>query len=331
MPKFQVRVGFELPFWLAIAEGEYEVEWLGGKQAISLSNAVNRVDIGDFYLGSGAKGVIWCHEANGESTRRDLQKQHPTMPITRHQLKSVVTHTRTVDADDQRALEQRYESQKQTWFDESFAVVNRFIDAYSVVAVDERTRSEVGQVALWDIAYVVVSFWDGDGTRQIWGQMESGKPQTPRPEPFDSDRQTAFETLLQSSEQYPLPRLLSATASSQIQRGNLRAAIIDDWGAIELAIDDFVRELAQTGGLPSTELERLLKRLRLDEICRDLLPIVGGPKLTEWDNWESIRNAQDIRNRVVHAGTRATLGEAEAVHDAAIATLTFLAGWNGQR
>jgi hypothetical protein len=328
MPGFRVHIGFELPFWLALREGEYAVTSRGDSHVVSISNSVNRVEIGDFYLGSQAKGVIWCHDANGEATRQELQRQNPNMPITRHALKTVVTHVREVEAIDEQELRGLYEQQKKTWVDESFELVNRLIDAYSLAALDDKTRGEVGRVAFWDTGFVIVSFWDQTGSHQLWGQMEAVRAQTPPPQPFDNERQRTFEGLVALNDEYPLPRLLSVSAWGQMQRGNYRAAIVDDFNAIELAVSDLARDLAQERQLSGDGVDGLLKRLAFETICRELLPFLGGPKLAQWDKWQLIKEAQEIRNRVVHRGAHATLSDARTVHDAAIWTLTYLIGWS---
>jgi hypothetical protein len=246
------------------------------------------------------------------------------MPITRHLLKTVVTHIREVEASDEQELRALYERDKKRWIEESFDVVNRLIDAYSLAALDDKTRGEAGRVAFWDVGLILVSFWDESGSHQLGGHMQAVRPDTPPPHPFDADRQLIFEGLVGMEDEPPLPRLLSVTAWGHIQRGNYRAAIVDDFNAIELAVSKFANDLARKRNLPAEEVEGLLRRLKLEDVCRDLLPVMGGPKLTDWDKWSRVKKAQEIRNRVVHRGVHATRSDASVVHDAALWTLTWL-------
>jgi hypothetical protein len=326
MPTFRVQIGFELPFWLALPEREYAVAWQGGRQTLSINNSVDRVEVGDFYLGKEVRGVVWCQQAEGERVRTQLQRSSPGMPITRHALKSVVTHVREVEADTPGALGELYEQQREQWVDETLQIVNRLLDAYTLAALNDRIRGEAGRVAYWDIGFVLVSFLDEHGRQPLLAHMQPVRARTPRPEPFDAKRQLVFERLIDWEDEYPLPDLLSISAWSHILRGNYRAAILDDFNAIELAVADLVRELAAERSLPSREIGRLL-HLRFDDICRNLLPVVGGPKLTLWDKWPRVKKAQDIRHKVVHRGAHATRADANIVHDAAILTLTHLTAW----
>lgn len=324
MPTFRLHIGFELPFWLAAHEGEYDVVINGAHHRVSVSNSVNRVEIGDFYLGNQAKGVVWCHEADGEATRERLRLDNPNFPVTRHPLNTVVTHIRNVEADDEHVLPQLYEQEKIQWVPESLQVANRFLEAYSLAALDDKTRGEAGRVAFWDVGFVVVSFWDDSATRQLWGHIEAVREKTPRPESFDARRQLGLEELVAEEEEYPLPRLLSASAWAHIQRGNYRAAIVDDFNAIEVAVSEYARELAALRNLPNKEMESILKRLRFDGTCDDLLPLLGGARLKDWEKWPLLKKAQSIRNKVVHHGARATSSDARTVHNAATWTLTHL-------
>ncbi len=327
MPTFRVQIGFELPFWLALPEREYNVAWQGERHTLSINNSVDRVEVGDFYLGKRLKGVVWCQQAEGETVRTQLQQSDPDMPITRHALKTVVTHVRRVEADTPEALAELYVQHRVQWFEETRQIVNRLLDAYMLAALDDRTRGEAGRVAYWDIGFVLVSFLDEHGAQPLPGQMEGVRARTPPPEPFDAHRQQIFEGLIEWEDVHPLPRLLSISAWSHIQRGNYRAAIIDDFNAMELGVADLVRELATERNLPSEEIEWLLRTLRFEPICDNLLPVVGGPKLTQWDKWKLVKKALEIRNEVAHRGAHATLAHASTVHNAAVWTLTWLIGW----
>ena len=210
-------------------------------------------------------------------------------------------------------------------------VVNRLVDAYSLAALDDKTRGEAGRVAFWDVGLVVMSFWDESGSHQLGGLMQELRPNLPPPKPIDDERQMIFEGLLRMEDEYPLPPLLSVSAWAHFQRGNYRAAIVDDFNAIEVAVSEYARELAAQRGLPSGEMEGILKRLRFDGICDDLLPLVGGPRLRQWEKWPLLKEAQNIRNKVVHRGARATSSDARTVHNAAIWTLTWLVVWSAER
>ena len=236
MPNFRVHIGFELPFWLALRQDEYRVVFAGSQHRVSVNNSVNRLEIGDFFLGKQAKGVVWCQAADGERTRRELQRQHPEMPITRHPLKTVMTHIREVQAENEQEISALYEREWKTWVLESFDVVNRLVDAYSWAALDDKTRGEAGRVAFWDVGMVVVSFWDESGGHQFGGYMQEVRPNIPPPQPFDEERQKTFEMVLGMEDEYPLHRLLSVSAWAHFQRGNFRAAIVDDFNAIEVAV-----------------------------------------------------------------------------------------------
>jgi hypothetical protein len=326
MPTFTLHIGFELPFWLAAHEGDYDVMIHGSRHHVSVNNSVNRLEIGDFYLGTQAKGVVWCHEADGESTREKLQLDNPNFPVTRHPLNTVVTHVRGVEAPNKRAIPKLYEEEKRSWVAESLEVVNRFLEAYSIAAFDDKTRGEVGRVAFWDVGFVVVSFWDEGGKRQLWGHIEAVRSKTARPLPFDAKRQQALELLVMNEVEYPLDRVLSASAWAHLQRGNYRAAIVDDFNAIEVAVSEYARELAARRNVPKKDLDSIFKRLRFEGIC-DLLPVLGGMKIKDWDKWHLLKTAQRIRNKVVHRGARATSADARTVHDAATWTLTYAVVW----
>ena len=327
MPTFRVQIGFELPFWLALPEREYKVAWQGSRHTLSINNSVDRVEVGDFYLGKEVKGVVWCHQADGERVRAQQQELNPGMPITRNALKTVVTHVREVEAETVEALHRLYKERGAQWVEDTRQVVNRLLDAYTLAALDDKTRGEAGRVAYWDIGFVLVSFWDESGQQPLPGQMEAVRARTPAPEPFDARRQLIFEGLIHLQDEHPLPRLLSISAWSHIRRGNYRAAIIDDFNAIELAVADLVRELAIERKLPSEEMEWLVRNLRFEPICDNLLPVLGGPKLTQWDRWKLVKKAQEIRNEVAHRGAHATPADANTVHNAAVWTLTDLAAW----
>jgi hypothetical protein len=319
---FRVHIGFELPFWLALPEGQYSVAFGGSNHILTLNSSVDRVDIGDFYLGSGFKGVIWCNAADGEATRQELQRKNPGTPITRHPLKTVVTHIREVEAVDVGELQSLYTSKRRAWVDESLEIVNRLIDAYSLAALDDETRAEAGRVAFWDIGSVVVSFWDEAGSQQLGGQMEFVRRQMPRPEPLSDDRQRAFERLISQHDEYSLPSLLVVGGWGQIQRGNYRAAVVDDFNALELAVTHFARGMAT--GLGLSNIENVMKRLNFETVCKDLLPSLNGPRLSQWEHWGRIKEAQRIRNKVVHHGAHAIRSDALAVHRAAVLTLDYL-------
>jgi len=327
MAEFQVHIGFELPFWLALPEGSYEVSWLDAKQTLTVNNSVDRLEVGDFYLGRKAKGVVWCHQGEGEDTRRKLRDENPDMPVTRHALKTVVTHVRRFEASDLDELRMVYGGERRKWVEDTLEIVNRFIDAYCVAALSDKDRGEAGRVALWDVGLVMVSFCDETGSQQLEGYMERVRGATPPPEPFDADRQQIFQGAIATDDEYPLPRLLSISAWSHIQRGNYRAAIVDDFNAIELAVAGLARDLAVSRGLSPEGIEDLLRRLRFEGICTVLLPLVEGPNLKEWEKWPLVDKAQKIRNRVVHRGSHASRSDAAGVHNAAVWTLTWLIGW----
>jgi len=325
MKNYEVHFGFELPFWLALPEGEYMVAVKRDATKLSITNIADRLEAGDPYLLKGGIIRVLSPQARGEQARTDLKGSYPQLPVTRHPLKTLVTHVREASCADDAELLRLYHRRKRAWYRESLRVVNRLIDAYQEVVTDDTLRGHASRVAPWDLDRFVTSLWDTDAQprRQVTGLVERELPEMPRPSPVPRKVVDALRQLLADPAELPipLPQVLNAGALSKIVRGDYRGAVVDDVTALEFSVEISFRSLA-AGRLPPEIIESLLSLHLFPELCCKWLPAIGGPQLTE--DWGDIAGARKIRNGVVHQGKRATEHQARVVHDVCTAGLQRL-------
>jgi len=314
MKVYEVQFGFELPFWLALPEGECTVAVDANTARLSVSNAVDRWEVGDPDLLPGMIIQVLSPQETRDETREQLRREHQDIPVTRHSLKTLVTHVREVICADEEEVKRLYDSNKRVWYDESLKAVNRLIDAYQSVVPDDALRGHAAQVAPWDMDRFVTSLWDTDPRRQLTGSIEPALPEMSRPSPMPPRAVGALRRLLADPAQLPIPQVLNAGALSKIVRGDYRGAIIDDVAALEIAVENSFDGLAK-GRLPPEIIESLRGLRRFPDLCCKWLPAVGGPRLRDKE-WNNIDNARKIRHGVVHRGERATEDQARTVHDA---------------
>jgi len=314
MKKYEVQFGFELPFWLALPEGECMVGVEPDVAKLSVTNIADRLEAGDLYLLKGGIIRVLTPQAVGEQARTDLKGRYQELPVTRHPLKTLVTHVREVTCADDEELKRLYESNKRVWYQESLKAVNKLIDAYQSVVPDDELRGHAAQVAPWDMDRFVTSLWDTDPRQQLAGSIEPALPEMPRPSPMPPRAVGALRRLLADPAQLPIPQVLNAGALSKIVRGDFRGAIIDDVAALEIAVENSFDGLAK-GRLPPEIIDSLRGLHRFPDLCYKWLPAIGGPRLREKE-WNDIVDARKIRHGVVHRGERATEDQARIVHDA---------------
>lgn len=323
MKKYEVHFGFELPFWLAVPEGECMVALKANVAKLSVTNVADRLEAGDPYLLNG--GIIrrLSPQEVGEQSREEMKSLYPNLPVTRHPLKTLVTHVREVTRANDAELLLLYRDNKDIWYKDSLQVVNKLIDAYQLAVENDALRGHASRVAPWDVDRFVTSLWDIDTEprRQLTGYIEAALPLVDRPSPISSSATSIMRQLLEDPNDLPIPQVLNAGALSKIARGDFRGAIIDDVTALEIVVENSFDGLAR-GKLPR-EVFEFLRARRFQERCRKWLPVVGGPKLTE-EEWKKIEKARSIRHKVVHLGKPASQQQASAVHDACTAGLRWL-------
>lgn len=327
MSSYDVHFGLELPFWLALPNGSFDVADGGERHRFNLSNSVYRLDVGDFFLAK-QEGLRrqWVESEYAEIVRGALQKEHPTMPITQHATKTFLTHVRKIEAAGLDELTKLYEQSRESWYQQTLQLVNKIIESYMVITVE--TPGHVGPVASWDIGSVLVSFWDVTGMpppKQVIGVQLYVRPADTNspPAPMANDRRLLFEESLLSDVPLPVVDLLFIGAGSQITRGRYRNAIVDDVTAFELEVAQQAERLL-TGHLPESIIEKLTDQ-RFDDLCAWLDPL-GGPAIKQLGRWPDAQKARAIRKAVVHDGAAATEEDARFVHEVVGVMLNALRG-----
>lgn len=314
--KYQAHLGVELPFWLALTNGQFQVRDNGEMHLLNLQNDVDRLDIGDFFSGSGVHGSTWVPRGDAEERRARLKVQHADQPITRHAMRTVITHVRTIDAPNDDSLRAIYNERRADWLKQTMRIINRFISGYMLTMGDDEESGQVGNVAPWDLAKLIVSFWEVDGEdlviRQVTGSLEYLKPETPAPEPIRDERESALREWLASEEDEPIVDLLHYGAGAQIVRGNYRGAVADDVAALELAVSAAFRE-SLPAAMPAAMVEELIRRQPFDTL-RVWVRELGGPDFASAPSWSSVKDIRQLRHNILHRGATATDNEAMKGH-----------------
>ena len=187
MSRYEVHLAFELPFWLALPNGPIDVADGGRMHHFSLSNTVSRLDVGDYYLGEGNLGRTWIEHDAAEALRVKLQQDNPTMPITRHDAKTVLTYVQELDCANDDEVNVAIRSSGDDWHADAIRLTNRIIDAYVVLAPE--AQGQIGPVAEWDLGRTIVSVWlvpsAGGPLRQVGGKQLFLRDESPCPSPLD--------------------------------------------------------------------------------------------------------------------------------------------------
>jgi len=301
--RYEVHFGVELPFWLALPAEEFSVVLDGAKHRVKTSNEVVRMDVGDFYRRPDGYLVVWEDENKRETRLRELENQHPELRPFQRKAKTVVTHIRDVDAADDAAVQSIYRDHAERWTKESIAVVNRFIDWYRIaVSVPERRR-EVTNVSEWDLTAAIVSFWNVTAEpTQVGGTIQPlTKVASSPPPPISAQELDTFRDVLKRGDQPPVIDSLLYAAGSLIPRGVYRNVVVDAVTALEVAAEEAVRRLGEKAGL-SADIIDLLGKSRFDELCKRVVPALGGPHFPSKNNdpWKRVCDIRDKRNDIVH-------------------------------
>lgn len=322
--KYEVHFGVELPFWIALDDGRYDLRSDGGTHRINLSNHIARLEIGDFFTGGGAVGSQWVHEADAELVRELLQKTHSDQCISRHQAMTVITHVREIDAPDESALLSYYGVKRDEWYEQTLRVFNKFILSYMISAHEAGELGYAGAVDSWDLGGLLVSFWADDPgavqQRQFGGYYELVRPRTPAPAPVAPAVATTILARLASDEELPLVDVLHVGAASQRQRGSYRSAIVDDITALELEAEQVLVDLVSPI-LPPGAIRQITRRFF--DIQR-WTGFMKGPQLKDSPFAADVTKARERRHLVNHRGQTATRTEAEEIHGTVSKAIAWL-------
>ena len=148
---YEVHFGVELPFWISLPDGSYQIRLDGETHKLNFSNHVSRIEIGDLALGQGAIGAQWVHTNDAEVARKRLQADHAGMPVTRHDAKTVLTHARSIEVSDETVLHDLYKARSFDWYEQTLRLFNKFIQAYMIKAYAGVGIGQAGAVASWDL------------------------------------------------------------------------------------------------------------------------------------------------------------------------------------
>lgn len=317
--RYELHFGVELPFWIALADGTYELVLHGNRHRINLSNDIARLEIGDFHLGQGAIGSQWVPRGAAEQARQILTERHPGMPITRHDAKTVITHVREIEAPDRTAVESYYTVSRVRLYEETLGVFNKFIQAYMIAAHETGQLGQAGAIDAWDLAGILVSFWEFElGTtaavpRQFGGTFQRVRPEMPAPAPLDGSAISRIESLLITDEALPLIDSLHSGAAAKIERGDYRGAVLDDITAIDLKIEASFRTLLPSD-LPESMVNALV-RTRFTELPRWTGSLGGHDLSKDTRVWERVNRARETRHRLTHRGETLERAEAAEIHN----------------
>lgn len=321
---YEVHFGVELPFWISLPDGSYQIRLDGETHKLNFSNHVSRIAIGDFAIGQRAIDAHWVHTNDAEATRKALQANHAGMPVTRHDAKTVLTHARSIEVSDETVLHDLYEARRLNWYEQTLRLFNKFIQAYMIKAHAGVGIGQAGAVASWDLGGLLVSFWQvgtPDGIPlQIGGNYELVRSESLAPAAIGDADVEVVKALLAADDELPLVDVLHCGAAAQIERGAYRNAIIDDITALELEAERVLRDLVK-GTLPVEAIDRITRRY--DDVQR-WTGYLKGRRLSDSPVARQVRIAREQRHLINHVGLPATRQEALDVHSTVADAIAWL-------
>lgn len=325
MSQYEVHFGLELPFWLELRDGDIEIGESGTAHRFKLSNNVHRLDIGDFFVGP-RPVRYWVQSEDAEHLRKEFQQENPDMPITRHASKTVLTHVRDVECENDEVV-RLYHERREEWFEETLRLTNRLIEVYMHLAGGE---GDVGPVASSDVEDIIVSFWQvqPNGTKtQLAGMhlltTEEAAPQSP----IEEERERLVRLALRDEVQLSLIDYLQSGASALISRGRYRHAVADAVSALEMQIAQWVEGRLKRV-LPPDMVDDLVRQ-RFDDLCSWMVKL-EGPDVKQAQDWPGAVRARRLRQDILHAGANASRADAEAACAATGAIINLVKRWDAR-